>query len=134
MSRIRQNDTDSEGEEEEKEKKRNTSKHVTGRNLQRRLQPTTPFRHPPAPLQNKLKKVIVLLNPRHQCFFTIIKFGATMFFLSLIIMILIKKKNPVKRHSQIRWTLIARTKTFETQTTHAKVFNQRQNVISKKHF
>lgn len=69
MSRIRQNDTDSEVEEEEKEKKRNTSKHVTGRNLQRRLQPTTPFRHPPAPLQNKLKKVIVILNPRHQCFF-----------------------------------------------------------------
>lgn len=103
MSRIRQNDTDSEGEEEEKEKKRNTSKHVTGRNLQRRLQPTTPFRHPPAPLQNKLKKVIVILNPRHQCFFTIIKFGATMFFLPLIIIILIKNKNKNQSKDILRY-------------------------------
>lgn len=71
-------------------------------------------------------------------FLTIIILGATVFFLLLIIVILIKKiKTSHKTFSDAvdsNCEISRGKRTFETQTTQAKVINQRQNVIRKKHF
>lgn len=71
-------------------------------------------------------------------FLTIIILGATVFFLLLIIVILIKKiKTSYKTFSDAvdsNCEISRGKRTFETQTTQAKVINQRQNVMREKHF
>lgn len=71
-------------------------------------------------------------------FLTVIILGATVFILLLIILILIKIiKTSVKTFSDAvdaNCEISRGKRTFETQTTQAKVINQRQNVIRKKHF
>lgn len=71
-------------------------------------------------------------------FLTIIILGATVFFLLLIIVILIKKiKTSHKTFSDAvdsNCEISRGKRTFETQTTQAKVINQRQNVMREKHF
>uniref|UniRef100_A0A8W8L9N0 Uncharacterized protein n=1 Tax=Magallana gigas TaxID=29159 RepID=A0A8W8L9N0_MAGGI len=106
----------------------NTSIHVTGRHLQ-----------PTGAITKQSEESYCNSLSTSPMFLTIIILGATtVFFLLLIIVILIKKiKTSHKTFSDAvdsNCEIFRGKRTFETQITQAKVINQRQNVIRKKHF
>lgn len=139
ISRNRKNDTDSKrGEDENGEEKgyiytrywQKFTNEITTRNFSR-----TPTG---AIIKQAEESNCNSLSSTLQIFLPIIILGATIFFFLLIIVILIKKiKTIPKTFSDVVDTNceISRGKrTFETQTTQAKVINKKQNVIRKKHF